>query len=110
MDIEIIRNYCLSKSNVTESLPFNDDTLVFKVNGKIFAMLNLSGETCLNVKCNPELAVELRERYPAVEPGYHMNKRHWNTIRIDGSVPDSIILGWIDHSYELVTSKKRAPK
>ncbi len=110
MDIETIRNYCISKSNVTESLPFDDDTLVFKVNGKIFAMVNLSGEMCLNVKCDPELAVELRERYPAVEPGYHMNKRHWNTIRIDGSVPDSIILSWIDHSYELVTPKKRAPK
>ncbi len=110
MDIETIRNYCITKSNVTESLPFDDDTLVFKVNGKIFAMINLSGETCLNVKCDPELAAELRERYPAVEPGYHMNKQHWNTIHIDGSVPDSIILGWIDHSYELVTPKKRAPK
>ena len=68
-------------------------------------MVNLSGETQLTVKCNPELAIELREKYQAVQPGYHMNKRHWNTINIDGSLPDKLILKWVDHSYKLVTSR-----
>jgi len=68
-------------------------------------MVNLSGETQLTVKCNPELAIELREKYQAVQPGYHMNKRHWNTINIDGSLPDKLILEWVDHSYKLVTSR-----
>jgi len=79
--------------------------LVFKVNKKNFVMVNLSGETQLTVKCNPELAIELREKYQAVQPGYHMNKRHWNTINIDGSLPDKLILKWVDHSYKLVTSR-----
>ncbi len=106
MNIEIIREHCIAKPDVTESFPFDDDTLVFKVNGKIFAMVNLNGGIQLNLKCDPELAIELREKYQAVQPGYHMNKRHWNTVNIDGSIPDKLILEWIDHSYELVNSKK----
>lgn len=106
MNIEILRDYCISKRNVTESLPFGDDTLVFKTGGKIFALVNLEGELRLNLKCDPVVAIELRERYSAVSPGYHMNKKHWNTVRIDGSVPDNVLYSWIDHSYDLVLKKK----
>lgn len=106
MNIELIRDHCISKPDATESFPFDDDTLVFKVNGKIFAMVNLYGETRLNLKCDPELAIELREKYMAVQPGYHMNKRHWNTIAIDGSTPDALILDWIDHSYNCACLNK----
>lgn len=106
MNIEILREYCISKRNVTESLPFGDDTLVFKTDGRIYAMVNLEGELTLNLKCDPVLAIELRERYSSVTPGYHMNKKHWNTILVDGSVPDKEVFSWIDHSYELVSKKK----
>ena len=105
MNIEILREYCISKSDVTESFPFGDDTLVFKTRGRIFALVNLEGELSINLKCDPSLALELRERYSSVIPGYHMNKKHWNTISIDGSVPDNEILEWIDHSYKLVAGK-----
>jgi predicted DNA-binding protein (MmcQ/YjbR family) len=74
MDIESLREYCISRKNATESFPFGDDTLVFKVNGKIFALVNLDGDLSINLKCDPALALELRERYPSVTPGYHMNK------------------------------------
>jgi predicted DNA-binding protein (MmcQ/YjbR family) len=106
MNIEILREYCISKKGVTESFPFGDDTLVFKANEKIFALVNLNGELSINLKCDPSLAIELRERYSSVIAGYHMNKKHWNTIFLDGSVPDKEILKWIDHSYELVTGKR----
>lgn len=106
MNIVELRDYCISKPNVTESLPFDEDTLVFKVNGKMFALTNLTGDLTINLKCNPEKAVELREMYPAVEPGYHMNKQHWNTIRIDGSISESLIKEWIDNSYNLVNKNK----
>jgi len=110
MNIEILREYCVGKENVTEGFPFGDDTLVFKVNGKIFALANLDGETRINLKCDPEYAIELRERYPCVIPGYHMNKKLWNTIIIDGSVPDKTIKEWIDHSYNLVAGiRESAP-
>lgn len=102
MDIETLREYCISKEDVTESLPFGNDTLVFKKGGRIFALANLEGELNLNLKCDPSYALELRERYPAVIPGYHMNKKHWNTVIIDGSIPDSDIFSWIDHSYSIV--------
>lgn len=107
MNVETLRNYCLSKKNAVESFPFGDDTLVFKINGKIFALANLDGDPTVNLKCDPALALELREEHPCVIPGYHMNKRHWNTIILDGSVPDSLIFGWIDHSYELVSGKNK---
>ena len=106
MNIEILREYCISKKNVTESFPFGDDTLVFKTEGRIFALVNLEGDLSVNLKCNPIRAIELRERYSSVIPGYHMNKKHWNTIYIDGSVPDKEVFSWIDHSYELVVNKK----
>ena len=105
MDIESLREYCISKNNSTESFPFGDDTLVFKTDRKIFALVNLDGDLSINLKCEPAFAIELRERYPSVIPGYHMNKRHWNTILIDGSIPDNEILKWIAHSYDLVIGK-----
>ncbi|QKG78945.1 MmcQ/YjbR family DNA-binding protein [Tenuifilum thalassicum] len=107
MNIEILRDYCISKPDVTEGFPFGEDTLVFKVKGKIFALANLKGELSINLKCDPELAIELRERYSSVIPGYHMNKKHWNTVIIDGSISDDLLLEWIDHSYELVSNPKR---
>lgn len=106
MDIETIREYCISKEEVSEGFPFGDDTLVFKRKGKIFLLANLDGDLSINLKCEPALALELRERYPAVVPGYHMNKTHWNTVYIDGSVADREIFSWIDHSYERVLAKK----
>ena len=106
MDIETLREYCISKKGVSESFPFGDDTLVFKAGGKIFALVNLDGDLSINLKCDPLLAIELRERYSSVTPGYHMNKKHWNTVLLDGSVPDKEILSWIDHSYEMVAGKK----
>jgi len=108
MDTEAIRNYCIGKNDVTEGFPFGDDTLVFKVRGKIFALVNLEGAPSINLKCEPSLAIELRERYPAVLPGYHMNKKHWNTINLDGSIPDREVFGWIDHSYAIVAGAKQA--
>jgi predicted DNA-binding protein (MmcQ/YjbR family) len=102
MNIEILREYCISKMDVTESFPFDDDTLVFKAGGRIFALVNLEGDLSINLKCDPALAVELRERYSSVLPGYHMNKKHWNTVLVDGSVPDKEVFSWIDHSYDLV--------
>lgn len=108
MNIEILREYCISKKNVTESFPFDEDTLVFKTKGRIFALVNLEGDLSINLKCNPVLAVELRERHSSVMPGYHMNKKHWNTVYIDGSVPDKEIFSWIDHSYDLVLKLKKS--
>jgi predicted DNA-binding protein (MmcQ/YjbR family) len=105
MDIVTLRDYCISKAGVTESFPFGDDTLVFKARGKIFVLVNLDGDLSINLKCDPSLAIDLRERYSAVTPGYHMNKKHWNTILLDGSVPDKDVFSWIDHSYDLITSK-----
>jgi len=105
MNIEILREYCISKKGATESFPFGEDTLVFKVNEKIFALVNLDGDLSINLKCDPVLAIELRERYSSVNSGYHMNKKHWNTVLINGSVPDKEIFLWIDHSYDLLVGK-----
>jgi predicted DNA-binding protein (MmcQ/YjbR family) len=105
MDIESLHDYCVKKKGVTESFPFGDDTLVFKAGEKIFALVNLEGDLSLNLKCDPAYALELRERYSSVTPGYHMNKKHWNTVMLDGTVPDKEIFSWIDHSYELITGK-----
>jgi len=106
MNIEILREYCISKRNVTESFPFGNDTLVFKTRDRIFALVNLEGDLSINLKCDPALAIELRERYSSVIPGYHMNKKHWNTIYADGTVPDKEIFAWVDHSYDLVSKKR----
>lgn len=102
MDVEEIRGYCLKKYGVSESFPFDDVTLVFKVGGKMFALLSLDGELSINLKCDPEKALELRERYPFVVPGYHMSKVHWNTIMVKSSVSDQQLKEWIDDSYNLV--------
>jgi predicted DNA-binding protein (MmcQ/YjbR family) len=101
---EDIRKYCLGKKGkITEGFPFGEDVLVFKVNGKVFSLLMIDERPLsMNLKCDPELAIELRERYEAVRPGYHMNKTHWNTVTIDGSIPPLEIRKMIDHSHELV--------
>ena len=110
MDIEKIREHCLSKAGVTESFPFDNDTLVFKVIDKMFVLASLEGVLRINLKCDPERVIELQERYTAVLPGYHMNKKHWISVRIDNSIPDKQILEWIDHSYDLVVQKLPASK
>lgn len=103
MDIETLREYCLNKPGVEETIPFGPDTLVYKVNNKIFLLTGLNEEQLsFNVKCDPELAIELREQYPCVQPGYHMNKKHWNTIVVDNTVSNKQLKEWIDHSYDLV--------
>ncbi|MBD2704746.1 MmcQ/YjbR family DNA-binding protein [Spirosoma sp. BT702] len=109
MNVETLREYCLSKPNATESFPFGGDALVFKVGGKMFALLSTeSRPTTINLKCDPELAVQLRDEHSAVAPGYHMNKKHWNTVTIDGRVRSSDVQEWINLSYELV--RKSLPK
>lgn len=104
MDIEAYRRYCLAKPGVTEEFPFDNETLVFKVMGKMFALADVTLFTSINLKCDPERAVELREQYPAVEPGYHMSKKHWNTVLMDGTIGDRLLTEWIDHSYDLVVA------
>ena len=106
MDIDVLRDYCLAKKGVTEELPFGPDTLVFKVMGKMFALVGLDEVPLrVNLKCDPEKAVQLREEYSdTILPGYHMNKQHWNTVVLDGSINKTMILEFIDHSYTLVVS------
>jgi len=102
MDIEFYRNYCTYKKGVSETFPFDNNTLVFKVGGKIFALLNINSFDSINLKCDPEKAIQLREEHLGVMPGYHMSKVHWNTISCDGSIQDKLILEWTDDSYNLV--------
>ena len=104
MNIEEFREYCLSKPGVTESFPFDESTLVFKVMNKVFALTDLNGSFGINLKCDPERAVQLREEFDAIKPGYHMNKKHWNTIDVDGSVSNKLLKELTDHSYDLVVS------
>ncbi len=104
MNIEDLREYCISKKGTTEAFPFDEDTLVFKVMGKMFCLTSLSEPDSINLKCDPEKAIELREQYPCVQPGYHMNKKMWNTVVIDGSVSKKLLKEWIDHSYDLVVA------
>ena len=111
MNIESLREYCLSKPGVEETLPFGPDTLVYKVGGKVFLLTGLDSEQLrINVKCDPDKAIELREEYPCVQPGYHMNKKHWNTIVVDGSISSKQLKEWIDWSYELVAKKSTKKK
>jgi predicted DNA-binding protein (MmcQ/YjbR family) len=105
MNIEEFREYCLLKPGVTEEFPFDEVTLVYKVMGKMFALTNLDGDWGLNLKCDPERAIELREQHPAIQPGYHMSKIHWNTIAMDASLSKKLILELVDHSYQLVVDK-----
>jgi predicted DNA-binding protein (MmcQ/YjbR family) len=102
MDIIMFREYCLSKPGVTEDTPFDEVTLCFRVGGKIFAITDIDSFESVNLKCDPERAVELREQHPGILPGYHMNKKHWNTVLCDGSVPQKLILELTDHSYQLI--------
>ncbi len=104
MDIETFRSYCLSKACVIESFPFDENTLVYKVAGKMFALADLDLFESINLKCDPEWAAELRETHSGINPGYHMNKKHWNTIEMDGSVSDALVHKLIDHSYDLVVA------
>ena len=108
MDLESFREYCLSKPAASEDMPFGEDVLVFRVGGKMFALASLDEiPATANLKCDPDLALELRDRYEQVRPGYHMNKKHWNTVEIDSGIPDAELCKMIDHSYELVV--KRLP-
>ncbi len=104
MNIEDVRNYCFNKPGVEESFPFDKETLVFKVNNKMFALLSLD-DLKINLKCNPEKAIELREHHPEIKPGYHMNKKHWNTVDFNQTLPKSLIKELIDHSYNLIAKK-----
>jgi predicted DNA-binding protein (MmcQ/YjbR family) len=102
MDLEKIREYCLAKLGVTEGFPFDNQTLVFKVGGKMFALIDIENPVSVNVKCEPEKAVELREQFHAISPGYHMNKKHWNTIQLNQDLSHQLIVNCLDHSYQLV--------
>jgi predicted DNA-binding protein (MmcQ/YjbR family) len=103
MKLQDLREYCLAKPGVEETTPFGPDTLVYKVAGKMFLLTGFEySPVQFNVKCDPEKAIDLRERYPCVQPGYHMSKKHWNTILVDGSVSIKLVKEWIDDSYQLV--------
>lgn len=106
MNIQLLYEFCLSKKGVTEHFPFDEDTLVFKVGGKMFCLTSLQewekGTPSLNLKCDPERAVELREQYEAVKPGYHMSKVHWNTVSVNSDVSQKLLIELINHSYDLV--------
>lgn len=105
MNIEELREYCMDKKHVTESFPFDNETLVFKVMNKMFALTGInSNPVSVNLKCDPEKAIALREEFSCVLPGYHMNKQHWNTVIIDGSVSDKQVMEWIDDSYNLIVA------
>lgn len=104
MNIEELREYCIAKPAVTESFPFDESTLVFKVAGKMFLLTDLVAAFSMNVKNTPEKVIALREQYPSVLPGYHMSKIHWNTVLIDGSITDNILKQWIDESYNLIVA------
>lgn len=106
MNIEAFRDFCLAKKGVEETFPFDEVTLVFKVMGKMFALTGLEREEfTVNLKCNPDYALELRELYEEVQPGYHMSKKHWNTVSFEGSLDNKLLMELINHSYDLVVSK-----
>lgn len=103
LSLETLKNYCLSKKGVTECFPFDDETLVFKVSSKMFALTNINKQILqVNLKCEPFMSEDLRRDFDAIKPGYHMNKKHWNTIILDGSIPNEKIFFLVDFSYELV--------
>ncbi|MEZ2445215.1 MmcQ/YjbR family DNA-binding protein [Chitinophaga sp. RCC_12] len=104
MNLSQFQEYCLSLPGVTEEFPFGDEILVYKVCGKVFALSGLSNFQSINIKCDPEEAVELRERYEGVIPGYHMNKKHWNTVDVHSGIPNKLLLEWIRNSYNLVVA------
>lgn len=102
MNIEEFRDYCIAKKGVTEESPFGPDTLVFKVMGKMYALTSMDNFEFINLKCEPDKAIDLREQYHAIQPGYHMNKQLWNSVYIEDDVTDQLIYELIDHSYDLV--------
>ena len=102
MNVESVRNYCLQKPGSEETFPFDEETLVFKVMGKMFALLPLEKQGTVNLKCEPSYALELREQYPEIQPGYHMSKKHWNTIEFHSDVNDKMMCQLINDSYDLV--------
>ncbi|WP_025742370.1 MmcQ/YjbR family DNA-binding protein [Aquimarina pacifica] len=105
MNIETFRDYCLAKKGVTEAFPFDESTLVFKVMGKMFALTGLDRiPFSVNLKCDPDRALELREYHPEITPGYHMSKKHWNTVNFSDNLSTNMLFELIDHSYELVVS------
>ena len=104
MNIEQYRDYCIAKPGVTEGFPFDDKVLVFKVMGKMYALTDVNTFASINLRSDPERAIDLRESYPGIVPGFHMNKSNWNTITTDGSVPDPVLYELIDHSYEMITA------
>lgn len=104
MDVDLLRSFCLSLPYSTEDLPFDEHTLVIRVGGKIFAILPLDTGDSINLKCDPERSVSLRERYPCIKPGYHMNKKHWNTVEMNGDISDMLLKELVQHSYDLVYS------
>lgn len=111
MDLGEFREYCLAKPRVTEGTPFGETVLVFKIGGKMFALASLDElPTTVNLKCDPDWALDLRDRYEQVTPGYHMNKRHWNTVEIEAGIPDAELRKMIDHSYDLVARSLPKPR
>ena len=104
MNIEVYRDFCLSLKGATEEFPFDNRTLVFKVQNKIFALLDIESFKQINLKCDPEKAIELREQFKGIIPGYHMNKKHWNSLKTASDVSDSLVKELTNHSYELVVS------
>ncbi|MCO4292835.1 MmcQ/YjbR family DNA-binding protein [Solitalea sp. MAHUQ-68] len=104
MNIELLRDFCITQKGVTEEFPFDQDTLVFKVMGKMFCLISLSNPNSCNLKCDPEKAVQLREEHPEITGAFHMNKTHWNTVRFDGTLSDMGIFEWIKDSYNLVVA------
>lgn len=104
MNIEEVREYCLAKKGVSESFPFDDTSLVIKVLDKMFIIISLDDDKTVNLKCIPDEIIQRREKFKSVVPGYHMNKNHWNTVFIEGDVPESLLKNWIDESYNLVVS------
>lgn len=102
MNLDTLRNFCLNLKGTTEGFPFDANTLVFKVAGKMFALLDVENFDSVNLKCDPERAIELREKFSAILPGYHMNKKHWNTVLLNDDVSDQLLLELVEHSYELV--------
>ncbi|MEX2601826.1 MAG: MmcQ/YjbR family DNA-binding protein [Balneolaceae bacterium] len=104
MNILTFREYCLTFDAVTEEFPFDENTLVFKVHGKMFALCDVDEFESINLKCDPDRALLLREEYPEVRPGYHMNKKHWNTVSMKGDLPEELIREWVRDSYWLVVT------
>ena len=104
MNIEEIRNFCLAKPAVEEALPFGEDTLVYKVAGKMFLLISISEADSVNLKCEPEYAIELREKYDAIKPGWHMNKKYWNTVELHTGLSSKFIRELINHSYDEVVA------